>query len=187
MNGDETDRVAAGTGGPQDGGPENARSENLVDLINGLVEPSEPLPIPLTPETWGWAAVAVIAAALVTWLVWRWVAHRRADAYRRAALSALAEATTVSELSEILRRAALAAWPREDVAGLIGAEWIGFLDRTARGGFPAPAGTELVSAPWRDEMGPASPALRDAARTWLETHRPELASRPSEPERRAPA
>lgn len=160
MNGDET---------------ETAASESLVDLIDGLIEPTEPPPIPLTPETWGWAALAVTIATLLAWLTWRWIAHHRANAGRRAALAELAQATTAAEVAEILRRAALSAWPREEVASLVGTDWIAFLDRTAATGFPDEAGRELVSAPWRDGEAKASPALRTAAESWLRKYRADPA------------
>ncbi|MGI1661965.1 DUF4381 domain-containing protein [Palleronia sp. KMU-117] len=158
MNGGETDHA-----GPV----------NLVDLIDALIEPSEPAPVPLVPETWGWALLAVIAAGLFVWLVRRRVAHRRANAYRQAALAELAQATTPAEIAVVLRRAALAAWPREDVAGLAGADWIAFLDRTGPDGFSETTGRELVTAPWRGGATTASPALRRAAESWLRTHRRE--------------
>ena len=156
MNGDET---------------EEAAPESLIGLMDELVEPSEPPPVPLTPETWGWAALALILAALLAWLVWRWIAHHRANAGRRAALAELAQATTAAEVAEILRRAALSSWPREEVASLVGTDWIAFLNRTAKTGFPDDAGRELVSAPWRDSTAKASPALRSAAETWLRKYR----------------
>lgn len=152
--------------------------ENLVDLIDGLIEPSEPAPVPLTPETWGWAALAVIAVAVIAWLVRSQIAHRRVNAYRRAALAELAEATTAAQVATILRRAALAAWPRKDVAGLTGAEWITFLDRTGAEDLPEAAERELVTALWQGGGAEASPEFRRAAEGWLRTHRRE---RPPEP------
>ena len=65
--------------------PETA--ESLVALIDLLVEPAPPVPVPLTPQTWGWAALTVLLLALVAWGLWRWLAQRRANAYRRAALA----------------------------------------------------------------------------------------------------
>ncbi|AVO39074.1 DUF4381 domain-containing protein [Pukyongiella litopenaei] len=148
-----------------------AGPENLVDLIDGLIDPVEPPPVPLVPQTWGWAALAVLIVVLLAWLLWRWAARCRADAYRRAALTALDQAGTAADIAVILRRAALAAYPRAEVAGLAGRDWVAYLDRTGRGGFPAAAGEELRLAPYRDDAAAPSDELRDAAGTWLRTHR----------------
>ena len=176
--------------------PETA--ESLVALIDLLVEPAPPVPVPLTPQTWGWAALAVLLLALVACGLWRWLAQRRANAYRRAALADLGTAATTAELAEILRRAALAAWPRAElaeilrraalaawprteVAALAGADWTRFLDRTGKGGFPAAAGEELRRATYRDTGTAPSPELRAAAGRWLRSHRagPPVAGAPS--------
>lgn len=152
---------------------------SLIDLIDRLAEPPEPAPIPLTPQTWGWAALALLLIAALLLTVWRWIAHRRAGAYRRAALAELEAATTAAEVAAILRRAALAAWPRAQVAGLTGDAWTDFLASTGRDGFPPEAGEELCTAPWRDTKAPPSPELRRAAERWLRTHRPAVdAARP---------
>ncbi len=160
---------------------------NLIDLIDGLVEPSEPAPIPLVPETWGWVALALLVLALLGWGFWRWTAHRRANAYRRAALAELAEARTAAEVATILRRAALAAWPREDVASLTGDSWTDFIAQTGRGAFPQEAEAELRIAPWRDQTAPPSPGLRRAAKEWLRSHRAAPARAPAQPSGEAAA
>ncbi|MEM9220938.1 MAG: DUF4381 domain-containing protein [Pseudomonadota bacterium] len=149
----------------------DAPPENLVDLIGGLIEPPPPAPIPLTPQTWGWAALAILAICLIGWVVHRYAAHRRANAYRRAALDAVLRAQTSSDIAQIVRQAALTAYPRPDVANLVGTEWIAFLDRTGSDDFPAIAGKEMYLAPYRNEAAPPSPQLRKAAEGWLRTHR----------------
>lgn len=169
---------------------------SLVELIDGLVEPTEPAPIPLTPQTWGWPVLALLVLALVAVLLWRWRAWRRANAYRRVALGALDRQVTGAEVARILRRATLAAYPRADVASLTGADWLAFLDRTGRGALPATAGAELLAAPYRTETAPASEALRSAAATWVRRHArsdgrhhpvPAAAPRPDETAREAGA
>ncbi|GGH25004.1 protein of unknown function [Cribrihabitans marinus] len=147
-----------------------AMPENLVDLIGALIDPPEPAPVPLTPQTGGWLVLALLVVVLAGWLVHRWIARRRANAYRRDALARVETAQTAAEIATILRRAALAAYPRGEVAGLTGSAWLTFLERTGREGFPAAAGAELRSAPYRAETAAPSTALRDAAAAWLRGH-----------------
>jgi hypothetical protein len=78
-------------------------------------------------------AVLAIASIVVAFRVWRlW----RANAYRRAALHELQRTTTVAGIAEILKRAALVAYPRTDIAALSGSAWCQWLGRT--GGQPVP-------------------------------------------------
>jgi hypothetical protein len=72
-------------------------------------------------------AVLAIAVFVVAFRVWRaW----RANAYRRAALHELQRATTVTEIAEILKRTALVAYPRTDIAALSGSTWCQWLGKT---------------------------------------------------------
>jgi hypothetical protein len=141
---------------------------SLIDLLNQLAEPAAPPPVPLTPQTWGWAVLAALAAGLVIWLIARAALRYHANAYRRAALVELeACGDDPAEVAAILRRAALAAWPRDRVASLTGDAWVRFLNET--GGFPKQQGAVLRSAPWRPDPA-ASPALRRAAEEWVRHH-----------------
>ena len=72
------------------------------------------------------APPALVAAGFAIAAV---VRHRQRNAYRREALRELASADA-RDISAILKRAALAAFPREQVASLSGPAWLAFLDRT---------------------------------------------------------
>lgn len=160
---------------------------NLVDLIDGLVEPAEPSPVSLVPQTWGWAVVLLLLLGLAVWLGRRWVVRRHANAYRRVAARAVAEATTAADIAVVLRRAALAAYPRTDVAGLTGQDWLAFLESS--GGLPIPpvTGAELLAAPYRPDRLPPSPELRLWAEAWVRGHAVAGARRQQTPSPRAMA
>ena len=103
------------------------------DALAGLQELPLPAPVPYTPQTVGWVIVAIVLVALIALVIWRIVRHRRANAYRRAALAELADIerdATVAQLPVLLKRTAIAATSREHVAALTGNDWLRFLDRT---------------------------------------------------------
>lgn len=156
---------------------EPAPADSLVDLLGQLHDIATPPPVSLTPQTWAWAvAVGLVAAALA--LAARAVLRRRrASAYRRAALAeldALAPALAAGDpaalagLETLLRRTALAAFPRAEVATLTGEAWAGFLART--GGDFGPLGPALAAAPYRAPRDVDGAAAAAAARDWIRRH-----------------
>jgi hypothetical protein len=147
---------------------EDTRPANLPDLLALLNEPAPPPPVSMAPETAGWWIVGAIALSALGFGLWRaWSGWRR-NAYRRDALAALGAAgADTAAIATILRRAALAAFPRREVAGLSGADWIAFLHAT--GPFPEGAAAQLLRAPYAP--GVQAPDLREAAEAWIRGHR----------------
>lgn len=145
----------------------------LIELLDLLEPVPEPPPVSLWPQTGGWIVVGVASLAIVVWLVRRLVRHRRANAYRRAALREIAAAGEAPvALAEILRRTALAAFPRAQVAGLYGDDWLAFLDRTYGGtAFQDGAGRAFAMAPYAS--ADAGDGLEPLAAEWVRRHRPE--------------
>ena len=148
---------------------------SLVDLIDRLAEPPEPSPISMAPQTAGWTVVAVLLALVLVWLAWRGMQRWRANAYRRAALAELdAAGDDPAAIADILRRTALAAWRRERVASLSGADWLRFLDATGGGGgFVDGPGAALATAPYRSDAAAPAPGLAVLAARWVRRHRAE--------------
>jgi hypothetical protein len=141
---------------------------SLVDLMDRLIEPPVPEPVSLAPETAGWWVLATLVATGLAYRAWRLWEHRRANAYRRAALADLDKAgDDPAAIALILRRTALAAYPRRMVAGLAGADWVAFLCRT--GGFPESVGPAVSRAPYAP--GAEAAPLRKAAEHWIRSHR----------------
>ncbi len=144
--------------------------KNLVELLDMLEPVPDPAPVSLTPQTPGWIVLGLVALGLIIWAVRSIRARRRARAYRRAALEELAGAgDDAARIATLLRRTALAGFPRDEVAGLAGVEWLNFLDQSYDGkGFSGDAGQVLLTAPYRENT--ADPALTDLARKWITTH-----------------
>jgi hypothetical protein len=141
-----------------------------LDKLHDFYQPPPPAWI---PQTIGWyvlfALLAVLAIAIAIHLTRKWLANR----YRREALRELADLQP-QQFSELLKRTALSAWPREKVASLSGSAWIDFLNKTAHGELfqnaPANAVEECAirsaSISGQDEQ-----TLRQAVATWIRRHR----------------
>ena len=155
---------------------EDLQGLNLIELLDLLEPTPEPPPISMMPQTPGWIVVGLILAAGTALALRAWWRHRRANAYRRHALRELStipdEATAVATL---LRRVALAGFPREKVASLSGQDWLTFLDRTGKTtGFSQGPGQVMLTAPYKGGSVSASPDLVRLARKWIRDHRQDI-------------
>jgi hypothetical protein len=132
----------------------------LSQLIDLLVEPTEPAPISLLPQTAGWAVVGVLAVAPLAWLGWRRWTVWKAEGWRRAALAELDRTSPQDAAAQaaLLRRAALARHPRAEVAGLTGEAWASFLART--GNLDPEEATALMRAAYRGAAHDGSALVR---------------------------
>ncbi|MFK7762495.1 MAG: DUF4381 domain-containing protein [Roseobacter sp.] len=147
------------------------RPTNLVDLLDQLVLPPEPVPISMMPETVGWVVLGVCALSGICVMLWVWRKNRARNAYRSEALSALHHAgNDPAAVATVLRRCALAAYPRDEVAALSGEDWLSFLDRAVGGTvFSTGPGRALADAPYTSG-GVVDLALIEAARHWIQAH-----------------
>lgn len=153
------------------------QATSLIDLLDQLHDLAEPPPVSMMPATWAWAVLAGMVALAVAAALVAWRRHRRATAYRRAALAELdalvpglaaGDPGALARLQELLRRTALAAFPRAEVATLTGDAWAGFLDRTGGAfGSLAPA---IAAAPYKPPAAYDGAAVTAAARAWIRGH-----------------
>lgn len=152
--------------------------DSLVGLLDQLGPYAEPPPVSMWPATPAWWVAGLVVLVALGVLLRLWLCHREATAYRREALAdlkPLAEglrsnsAQALAGLDLILRRTALTAFARPEVAGLRGEAWIGFLDRTG-GAFAAHA-PAMLAAPYARAV-PAfdGAAVLAAARHWIRHH-----------------
>ncbi|WP_298848080.1 DUF4381 domain-containing protein [uncultured Ruegeria sp.] len=146
--------------------------KSLVDLLDMLKPAPEPAPVSMIPQTWGWIVLVAILLVFVVFAGVMIVRRRRANAYRQYALVELATPDIPSaKVAEILRRTALAAYPRDQVAGMHGDEWLNFLALTSNNiEFKSKRGQTLIEAPYKDL--PPNLALIQLARHWIKSHKP---------------
>lgn len=137
--------------------------DRLVDIVDQA-------PIPAWPPAPGWWIVAAAALLFFVVIILLWMRRRHRAAYRREALREIDRmGDDLRALPALLKRVALCAYPREQVAGLNGTAWVDFLNaRTARPGFDESL-LQLAYAP----TAPAGrKALLATARRWILTHDP---------------
>jgi hypothetical protein len=145
--------------------------------MSNLQEITPPDPVPFTPQTIGWHLLASGLALILLWLVWRLWKRWQANAYRRAALAELEEIETPWKVPELLKRVALVAYPRAEVAELSGEAWLGFLDGTlGTTDFTQGAGRPLPELAYDPAVaGRMSEGekkdLSSLARRWIREHR----------------
>jgi len=137
--------------------------DNPLSLSNlrGIVIPDAPSFWPLAPGAW--VALGMIGFVLL-FVAWRIHTARQRNAYRKAGLLLLGGAATVHEVSVILKRVALAVFPREQVASLYGDDWAAFMHKTC----PRQDFEELVRS---DASADSDERLVALASTWIRHHR----------------
>lgn len=130
---------------------------NLRDIVI-------PEPPPLWPPAPGaWVALGM-ALAIAIVIAWRVHAGRKRNAYRKAGLLLLRSAETAHDVSVVVKRVALAVFPREQVASLYGEGWVAFLHRTC----PRSYFSALVTS---DASAKADEELVELAGIWIRHHR----------------
>lgn len=140
-----------------------------LDRLHDLVLPPEVSWWPLAP---GWYVVGSILLILILFLVHRAWIHRRANAYRRAALRELASANDPAGIAELLRRTALAVAPRTVIAGKTGAAWLDWLTAQCPEAMPETVREQLSAGVYRRPAADYDLAgLRDYAARWIRRHR----------------
>ncbi|MCZ8032729.1 MAG: DUF4381 domain-containing protein [Rubrivivax sp.] len=172
-------------------GPDDA-ARAALEQLHPLLQPPPP---PWTPQTPGWAVLALALALLLAWAAWRGLRRWHARRHRRLARAELRQlrselaapadasrrAAAARRLPELVRRLALAHAARDEVASLQGAAWSAWLDRSLPEDaqpFTRGPGRRLAdwaylpeaALPW-DELDP----LLDLVERWIGRHHVPLA------------
>ena len=151
------------------------------DRMWGLKELPLPEPVSWWPQTPGWYVLSAAVLAGLAWFGWRLYLRHQHNSYRKEGLAQLAAMSSNSAaaggLPILLRRSALHAASREDVAGLRGDQWIAWLNQSA--------GRELFNSSDADVLDqlafaghgqppfdePVIRHLLEASREWMRVHR----------------
>jgi hypothetical protein len=176
--------------------PLDSKAQAVLAQLDDIVTPPPP---DWWPHTWGWVALGVIMLALLLWAAWRALQRHRANRYRREALTELTRieaqlgdgvqrADALAALPALLKRTALAAWPRDDVARLSGTPWSDFVGAQTKSGIEPAAKRLLDDLEYRGADALRAVPERDAraatraVRRWIRTHRAAVSKRASQPQ-----
>ncbi len=151
---------------------------NLPDLLELL----EPIvygdPASLWPQTIGWLVMLFWLLGVIAIAGLHWRRHWLANAYRRQASAEIASIrgadgtpeATAAAIATIVKRTALAAYPRSQVAHLAGTQWQDFLAHSC-GDDPQVVAAAPLLARAAYLKDPDPDALVEPALRWIEKHR----------------
>jgi hypothetical protein len=170
--------------------PAGALSPSARAALEKLADIIVPPPVSFVPQTWGWAVLGIGAMLVVLWAALRWRRRWLANRYRAEALAELAAiernldrsvapGAMLAAIPPLLKRVALAAWPRPRVAALAQSHWVDFIAAAAgENALPASLARLLNDGEYRikPEDLAAIPLEETrtcvtAARHWIEAHR----------------
>lgn len=147
------------------------------DLLQQLRDIHYPMPISFWPLAVGWYVLIFIFLATLLLGLYYWYKTYRKHRVKRLVLQRLQELETQQseynqaisdELSMLLKRAALAKYPRHEVAGLYGEEWLGFLDTTAATkDFSQGCGRLLLDTPYQGKQQILPETFFHLIRDWV--------------------
>jgi hypothetical protein len=138
-------------------------------------------PVPWWPPPPGWYVVGSIVLAAVGLGVLLAIERFQRNRYRRVAIRELERILhdpaplPLTEIAELTKRVALAAYPRDQVAALTGDAWLLFLDATGETrAFTEGVGQVLKDAAYRRDSSSGIADLKPLAeviRHWIGHHR----------------
>ncbi|MCP5523300.1 MAG: DUF4381 domain-containing protein [Verrucomicrobiales bacterium] len=164
------------------------RDLTSLDRLHDILVPD---PVPWWPVAPGWWWVMGAALLFLFVVQLRAFARWQHNRYRRQALGELAalEASlkdpahrpaVLLELAVLLKRTALTAYPRGEIASLSGPEWSSFLDRTAVGSRFSQGSGQVLHSAVHDPRTVAALEERTVhdlmreVREWIRHHQPTV-------------
>tara|TARA_R110000782_G_scaffold15189_2_gene44558 strand:+ start:39 stop:539 length:501 start_codon:yes stop_codon:yes gene_type:complete len=134
---------------------------------------------PLAPGWWALVMLLVITVLLTGYLIRRYRNHKISALFlAKQELERIKtdfninqdKSNLVKELSELIRRLSISILPRQESAGLTGAEWLRFLDQYSdKNEFDNGIGRVLIEAPYQADPEFNSDELIQLISAWIET------------------
>jgi len=159
---------------------------NQADPLAELRALASPDAISLWPPAPGWWVLAVLVLSCIYFLSRKIQKTRRARAYQREAVSEISLywqqyldeqdiSVYLQNLSSLLKRTALSAYPNSNAASTSGDTWLAFLDSTlpetgSGNRFQSDIGQLLITGPYRKHIDTNPTELHTLAEHWLRSH-----------------
>ncbi|MCP3674309.1 MAG: DUF4381 domain-containing protein [Gammaproteobacteria bacterium] len=133
----------------------------MANPLDNLRDIHLPEPVSAWPPAPGWWILAILVLVLIVWIVLKIRENYNQKQLLRVSLSSAIQLEQdyqnhkdpqllVREYSSLLRRIALARFPRHEVASLTGSNWLTFLDDSAKENlFDCEAGKLLLFSPYQ--------------------------------------
>lgn len=144
------------------------KDHTSLDRMHDIVIPE---PIPWWPPAPGWYVVFAVVLCVILVLVIQAWKRWWANAYRRTAQRELKTASSVADISEVLRRTALVVMPRSIVAAQVGSSWPKWLEATSPAVMSERVRQQLTIGPYDPGDSTADVSeLRAYAISWIRRH-----------------
>jgi hypothetical protein len=149
---------------------------NLAQLMDRMHDLVVPDPVSYMPETIGWWVFCLWILATTTLVCVHRIIRYRRGRYRREALSMLDEIEKTrawdgqaAEIATLVKRVALAAYDRKNVADLYGERWAAFLIESSNGDLLVAEGADLIArAAYANDLNPL--LLYEPVKRWIVCH-----------------
>lgn len=134
----------------------------LQELLKDLKDIHEPTAVSIWPPAIGWWLLPIIIALLIFIIVWWWKRAQTPN-YKKLALLDLKNIetnyqiqknskATAGEIALLIRKAMVAKYGNQKIAGMIESEWLAHLDNVSQTDlFTNGAGSAIVIAPYTKE------------------------------------
>ena len=152
---------------------------NLPQLLDRMHDIVVPAPVSLAPQTVAWWVLLAWAVAVGLLAGGRLLRRWQANAYRREALrlleaiaddASMLPAARAGQIATLLKRTAVTAFPRHQVASLYGEAWAEFLVSSC-GGDAVVAANAARFARAAYDLDTRDDELLATARQWIQVHR----------------
>ncbi|MCS7467359.1 DUF4381 domain-containing protein [Stieleria sp. ICT_E10.1] len=138
--------------------------------LDHLRDIAEPVAVSWWPPAVGWWVL--LGAALIGVAIYTIDAIRdwRSNVYRRIAIKEVEAAVDSAAISQVLKRTALVAFPRTEVARLSGARWCQWLADTSGLSLTREISECLTTGVFRSQRSDGESELRPFAIAWIKRH-----------------
>lgn len=146
-------------------------SDPATNLLQQLKDIQQPLPISWWPLMWGWYVVAGVCLIALSFLVFYLVRlgirqQRKRQILKEISVLRFSEGmnkqSITAQLSILLKQILFMVYPRQDIAGLQGEDWLLFLDKVSNSSsYTQGCGRLLITAPYQPVIDDKSNELDD--------------------------